>query len=206
MKCTTSNSIYAFLFTISPKARASGVHQCDPRQEEQPHERAFFRFLEQLAIQVAIAPTFLATLVNDILADLQPLLQKNKASVKLALSPTLPLVLVDPIQLRRVYENLITNALKHNPPGIIITLTAEAQADSIYCTVQDNGMGIRPNQRSRLFDLYYRGSESHDRTGIGLGLYLGRQIITAHGSEIGVKAGDSQGAAFWFRLPLANPA
>ncbi|MFN4196105.1 MAG: hypothetical protein ACK4HM_09835 [Thermosynechococcus sp.] len=66
---------------------------------------SFFRFLEQLAIQVAIAPTFLATLVNDILADLQPLLQKNKASVKLALSPTLPLLPVDPMPVRRVGEN-----------------------------------------------------------------------------------------------------
>lgn len=65
-------------------------------------------------------------------------------------------------------------------------------------------MGIRPNQRSRLFDLYYRGSESHDRTGIGLGLYLCRQIITAHGGEIGAEEGQVQGATFWFRIPLAS--
>ncbi|QLL29830.1 GAF domain-containing protein [Thermosynechococcus sichuanensis E542] len=153
---------------------------------------------------LAIAPTSLATLVKEILADLQPLLEKNKATVKLNIPPTLPLVPVDPIQLRRVYENLITNALKHNPPGITITLTAEAQADSIYCTVQDNGVGICPDQRSRLFDLYYRGSESHHRTGIGLGLYLCRQIITAHGGEIGAEESQVQGATFWFRIPLAS--
>ncbi|WP_460194422.1 GAF domain-containing protein [Thermosynechococcus sp. FA-CM-4201] len=160
---------------------------------------------QQPSLSLAIAPTSLATLVNDILADLQPLLQKNKATVKLDIPPTLPLVPVDPMQLRRVYENLITNALKHNRPGITITLTAEEQGDSLYCTVKDNGVGIRPDQRSHLFDLYYRGGANHHRTGIGLGLYLCREIIIAHGGEIGVKEGDAQGATFWFRIPLANP-
>ncbi|MDR7898803.1 GAF domain-containing protein [Thermosynechococcus sp. JY1334] len=160
---------------------------------------------QQPSLSLAIAPTSLATLVKEILVELQPLLQKNKATVKLDIPPTLPLVPVDPMQLRRVYENLITNALKHNRPGITITLTAEEQGDSLYCTVKDNGVGIRPDQRSHLFDLYYRGGANHHRTGIGLGLYLCREIIIAHGGEIGVKEGDAQGATFWFRIPLANP-
>lgn len=158
----------------------------------------------QPSLSLAIAPTSLATLVNDILADLQPLLQKNKATVNLQIPPTLPLVPVDPIQLRRVYENLITNALKHNCPGITLTLIAEEQGDSVYCIVKDNGVGIPPEQQSHLFELYYRGGASHLRTGIGLGLYLCRQIIIAHGGEIGVKEGDSEGATFWFRIPLAD--
>lgn len=188
-----------------PRSTLSCIQQSQQRQLHLIETLLHIHVDQQPSLSLAIAPTSLATLVNDILADLQPLLQKNKATVKLAIPATLPLVRADPNQLRRVYENLITNALKHNRPGITITLTAEEQGDSLYCTVKDNGVGIRPDQRSRLFDLYYRGSESHHRTGIGLGLYLCREIIIAHGGEIGIKEGDSQGATFWFRIPLANP-
>ncbi|MDM7325743.1 MAG: ATP-binding protein [Thermosynechococcus sp. Uc] len=69
------------------------------------------------------------------------------------------------------------------------------------CTVKDNGVGIRPHQRSHLFDLYYyRGSESHHCRGIGLGLYLCRQIIAPHRGQIGIEQSQVQGVTF----PLAS--
>ncbi|URR35278.1 GAF domain-containing protein [Thermosynechococcus sp. HN-54] len=188
-----------------PRSTLTCIQQSQQRQLHLIETLLHIHVDQQSLPSLAIAPTALAALVNETLTDLQPLLQKNKATVKLDIPPTLPLVPVDPMQLRRVYENLITNALKHNRPGLRITLTAEAQGDMVYCTVQDNGVGIRSDQRSRLFDLYYRGSESHHRTGIGLGLYLCRQIITAHGGEIGIEDNHPRGAIFWFRIPIARP-
>jgi PAS domain S-box-containing protein len=149
-------------------------------------------------------PTQMRDLVEGILADLEPLLEKNQAKVHHTTPIDLPAVGVDPIQLQRVYENLITNALKHNPPGLVLTLHAVVDdlQQFLLCTVQDNGAGISPEQVGHLFELYFRGQTSRHLKGIGLGLYLCRQIIEAHGGEIGVISPPEQGATFWFKLPL----
>lgn len=99
--------------------------------------------------QEAIA---LLALVESILEDLDPLLVKNQASLENLIPQDLPTVNVDANQLRRVYENLIANALKHNPPGLNLTLSAEVEALMLHCTVADNGVGIHPDQAERLFD------------------------------------------------------
>ncbi len=83
-----------------------------------------------------------------------------------------------------------------------ITLNATLEEGSIRCTVADDGQGMSKQQCDRLFDLYYRGGDSRHFTGIGLGLYLCRQIIMAHGGEIGVISSIEAGTTFWFTLPL----
>lgn len=147
-------------------------------------------------------PIQLGILAQGIIDDLEPLLSKNQAIVHNLIAPNLPTVEVDAIQLRRVYENLITNALKHNPPGLTLTLTATQDSNALICTVQDNGVGISPEQSKHLFDLYFRGSNSRHLKGIGLGLYLCRQVIQTHKGEIGVISSPGEGATFWFSLPL----
>jgi signal transduction histidine kinase len=108
--------------------------------------------------------------------------------------------------LRRVFENLLANAIKHNPPGMHLSLNVAQQDQALYCTVQDNGAGMNPEVTTHLFDLYFRGAPKQRSTGLGLGLYLCRQIITAHGGEIGVDSTPNQGSTFWFTLPLTVPA
>jgi signal transduction histidine kinase len=103
-----------------------------------------------------------------------------------------------------VFENLISNALKHNPPGVVVTLQATVEAEMIRCTVEDNGIGISQLQRDRLFQLYVRGSQSRHTPGLGIGLYLCQQIITAHGGEIDVISSPGLGTKFWFTLPLVG--
>jgi signal transduction histidine kinase len=149
-------------------------------------------------------PTDLNQLIRQILADLEPLLDKNQAQVKHLTADNLPRVDVDPIQLQRVYENLITNALKHNPVGLSLKLDAQMDQTQKFmvCTLQDNGIGISAEQSQNLFNLYFRGQGSHHLKGIGLGLYLCRQIVEAHGGEIGVTSAPQRGATFWFKLPV----
>lgn len=147
----------------------------------------------------------LGLLVQVIVEDLEPLVHKNQAILLNQVPPDLPLVNADSMQLRRVFENLMTNALNHNPPGVQITIAALVEEDWIRFTIQDDGVGMGAETRDRLFQRYSRGLKSRHSTGIGLGLYLCRQIITAHGGQIGVDSQPNQGATFWLTLPLAIP-
>jgi signal transduction histidine kinase len=183
-------------------------------------------------------PVQIRELTTAVLADLEPALSKNHIAVIDRVGADLPSVDADPTQLWRVYSNLITNAIKHNPHGIDLTLGAEVINDKqpwgnaqmgnwaerrqdhrrlaqlksrlqhprsswLCCYVQDNGVGIPPAQRQRLFELYVRGSRARYMPGLGLGLYICRQIIMAHGGEIGVSSELGE-TTFWFTLPLVK--
>lgn len=185
----------------------------------------------------------LRAVVEAAAADLEPLMNEAKATFKNLIPEDLPAVNADNTQLRRVFSNLIANALKHNLPGLNLTVSAQvikagkllvnqkkgkqysdklpithaqspitnpqlsipnSSSSMIYCTVEDDGAGILPEQCEHLFDLYVRGYQSRHSVGLGLGLYLCRQIIGAHGGEIGVISSPGAGASFWFTLPLAE--
>ncbi|MEH2056256.1 MAG: ATP-binding protein [Nostoc sp.] len=148
-------------------------------------------------------PVKLLAVVEAAIADLEPLLAQNQAKLTNLVSADLPLVNADPTQLWRVFSNLIVNALKHNPPELLLIINATRKDDKIYCTVSDNGVGISQQQSDRLFDLYFRGASIRNSVGLGLGLYLCKQIIHAHGGEIGVNSALNAGATFWFTLPIS---
>ncbi len=150
-------------------------------------------------------PVQLLTVVEAAIADLEPLLEQNQAKLTNLVSADLPLVNADPTQLWRVFSNLIVNALKHNAPGLLLTINATHEGEMIYCTVSDNGVGIGQQQSERLFDLYFRGASIRNSVSLGVGLYLCKQIINAHGGEIGVNSASDAGATFWFTLPISSP-
>jgi signal transduction histidine kinase len=155
-------------------------------------------------ITLHLQPCCLNKLIQGIILDLKPSLDKNRIIVSNQIPNSLPLVDADPTQLWRVLNNLITNALKHNPPGIELTLNAVVEVNTISISVGDNGIGIAPEHQERLFELYTRGDRARYMPGLGIGLYLCRQIIIAHGGEIGVNSCLDRGSTFWFTLPIKS--
>jgi len=168
-------------------------------------------------------PIALPAYLTTVLDSLHPLLSQNRATIINHLSPDLPPVQADPTLLRFVFEQLLTNAVNHNRPGVTITLSAialppetlqtlgctqtggqVAPTPMLYCTVEDNGTGLSPEQCDRLFQLYVRGLDNPHRTGIGLGLQRCHKIIAAHGGQIGVISQPGCGSTFWFTLPLTS--
>ncbi len=159
----------------------------------------------------------IGVMLHEIVEEWQPQIDKKRVDVVIQLAPDLPLVEGDRTQLWRVFENLIDNALKYNPPGITLTLAVNLRSPDpgltrpngpiIRCAVQDNGIGISPQQIDSLFKLYQRGTSSSPSQGLGLGLYICECIITAHGGMIGINSpsGDQNSTEFWFTLPVQPP-
>ncbi|WP_240358157.1 sensor histidine kinase [Myxococcus vastator] len=125
----------------------------------------------------------------------------------LEVQSSLPPVWVDATRLERVVVNLMTNAAKYSPDGQPITVRAQLQPGQVVVSVTDLGPGLSPEDAARVFDKYYRTRKSGvaDAKGLGLGLYISRLIIEAHGGRIWVESEPSRGSTFSFSLPVAPP-
>jgi signal transduction histidine kinase len=140
--------------------------------------------------------------VATILQDFQPTLAKNDIQLSNQIPDDLPSLDVDIQQIWRVLCNLISNAIHHNPPGIQLSLEAAVVSRSmVKVIVRDDGIGISATQQATIFEAYTRSSQY--QPGLGLGLYICRQIIQAHGGEIGFEVAD-RGTAIAFTLPRAE--
>lgn len=113
--------------------------------------------------------------------------------------------LVDELRIERVVANLLDNALKYTPSDAQIAagLTQDSTTNSATVSISDSGPGLMPAEIALLFQPYRRGANVRGRTGSGLGLYVSKQIVEAHGGRIGVESGTGAGARFYFALPLA---
>ncbi len=116
----------------------------------------------------------------------------------------LPLVFADIERLGQVVDNLISNAIKYAPKGGDVIVRAESQGDYVRVSVQDFGMGIPKAAQEEVFDRFYRvkGALAESVSGIGLGLYICREIIEKHQGRMGVESVPEEGSTFYFELPI----
>jgi signal transduction histidine kinase len=111
-------------------------------------------------------------------------------------------VAADPERLALVLSNLVSNAIRHTPTGGSITLAAAPAGQAVRFEVADTGEGIPREYLDRIFDRYFR-VPGRRTGGVGLGLYLVRELVLAHGGEVGVESTPGAGSRFWFTVPLA---
>ena len=113
---------------------------------------------------------------------------------------------IDPALFRRAITNLISNALIHNPPETKISVTLDTNKNNrILLSIRDNGNGLSEIERSKLFDRYYRGTNTKEKPeGSGLGLAIANQIILLHEGKIIVESKLDIGTEFMIDLPAKN--
>ncbi|MDD3719050.1 MAG: PAS domain S-box protein [Actinomycetota bacterium] len=113
-------------------------------------------------------------------------------------------VWVDPEKFTRLMVILLDNAVKYSPPGSLVEVNLGIDGDNALFSVLDRGTGIPDRERSRVFDRFYQSDEvlHHSSPGLGLGLYIAKRIVEAHGGRIWCEAREVGGSAFRFTLPL----
>lgn len=113
---------------------------------------------------------------------------------------------IDSALFRRAITNLILNALTHNPAETTVSVTLDTDKNgSILLSVRDNGNGLSEAEQSKLFERYYRGTNTKEKPeGSGLGLAIANQIVTLHGGEITVKSQPGTGTEFIIHVPCKN--
>lgn len=162
---------------------------------------------ESEALPALRRPTDLAALLAEVVRTMGPQAADKKGATRLSAECSLssPLVLLDPDLLRRVLENLVSNAILYGPSDGKIRITATEQGLALEVRVTDEGQGIPPEDRERVFEKFSRiGLKAHQkgRVGHGLGLVFCRAAAQAHGGTIHVEDGPGgRGCSFVLRLP-----
>ena len=150
-------------------------------------------------------------LIQQTIAMMRPMADEKKIGLEIGLDQNLPLVLTDPDRVLEVLINLVDNAIKFTPPEGSVMVRAhrvEADPDSVYLSVNDSGRGINPDTKTMIFERLYQDPEAVDnnRSGLGLGLFICREIVRLHGGRIWASGEPGQGSTVNFTLPIYSLA
>ncbi|HUX76314.1 MAG TPA: ATP-binding protein [Anaerolineae bacterium] len=148
-------------------------------------------------------PVLLTTLVEEIAQELRPQIREKGLTLQVKTPADLPLVDADTRRLRWAIINIVRNAWQYTPAGGSVTLRLSAHDGEVVLDVIDTGIGISPENQQRLFSRFYRVTNvtQDDVRGLGLGLYVTRAIVEAHGGNIQVFSKEGVGSTFSVILP-----
>ena len=154
----------------------------------------------------ALRPVALAPMLHDIIESSQGLIHAAGIEVEYAIAERLPPVLGDEAALRRLFENLIANAIKYGEAGRWIGVRASQIGREVQVTIADRGIGIAPAEQSRIFEPFYRTPDviAARIQGAGLGLSLVARIVRAHGGRISVRSEPGAGSEFTVAILAAS--
>jgi PAS domain S-box-containing protein len=152
--------------------------------------------------RLQMQPIDILKYILEIANRCKPVLDQRNQKLNLNIPQNLPIILADPSRLEQVFTNLLSNASKFSPDGGNVFLKAAIVSDSLLVEIEDEGIGIAPQEYDQLFQPYHRVEQDrHKIPGMGLGLAVAKQIVEAHGGKIWVKSELERGSKFSFTIP-----
>jgi signal transduction histidine kinase len=143
------------------------------------------------------------SILQDCIDAVKPAANNKSMTIVTEIPDDLPAVRGERARLRQIFDNLISNAVKYTPPEGTVKVIAEGRGLTLRVTVQDNGLGISPEDQAHIFDRFYRvrRPETDSIDGTGLGLAIVKTLVEAHHGKIGLESRLGEGSTFYVTLP-----
>lgn len=159
--------------------------------------------IESGKLEISFEPVLISRLEKDCMALVAPLAEKLNINLSLQPSDKDVIILADPVRLRQVIINFLSNGIKYNKPNGNITLQTMIMNDRVRIQVIDTGIGIPLEKQERVFNAFDRlGAECGTIEGSGIGLIITKRLIEAMGGTIGFNSTDKQGSTFWVSFDI----
>jgi len=158
--------------------------------------------LESGTLSMTLEPTRLPPIIRDVVKRVRGAHPDMQIAVDIP-EEKFPILRLDSTRIAQVLDNFLNNARKYAPESHV-EVRIRRQERNILVEVEDQGPGIAPEHLSHLFERFYRVTNDQSIRGTGLGLYISRKIVEAHGGEVGVESELGKGTRFYFTLPIAD--
>jgi two-component system phosphate regulon sensor histidine kinase PhoR len=171
------------------------------RAEELVNDFLEFSRLEAGALNLAFGPTSLDKEIEELLKTYEPKGLSRGIRIEMVTPETIPIINADAKLLRRVFANLIDNAIKFSPKEGTVTIAIQETAKEIMVKVIDRGVGMNPENIQYVFEPFHRGGDRGENEGFGLGLAIVKAIVKGHGGHVIVESKPGKGSVFSVVLP-----
>jgi two-component system phosphate regulon sensor histidine kinase PhoR len=152
--------------------------------------------------ELRLEPVNLNLLVEEVITQLSPQMERQQLSVDKMLASSLPPVQADKTRIRQAIVNLVHNAIKFTSTGGKITVATQVYGNSVTVDISDTGAGIARSDLPHVFERFYKGDRARSEGGTGMGLAIAKHVVEAHGGSIRVRSEEGKGSTFSFSLPL----
>jgi two-component system phosphate regulon sensor histidine kinase PhoR len=152
--------------------------------------------------ELRMSPVNLNLLVQEVIAQLNALAQRQQVAITADLASDLPTIKADNDRIKQTLTNLVHNAIKFNHPGGTVAVSTGADAESVIVGVSDTGIGISKEDLPHVFERFYKADRARPRGGTGLGLAIAKHVVQAHGGSVRAQSEEGKGSTFSFSLPI----
>jgi signal transduction histidine kinase len=160
--------------------------------------------IESGRLRVKPVPTNISDLVDGVLKTVKNQYDEKSQTFEVAVPKSIPSINLDPELVRQILLNLMTNAHKYSEKNTVVKVAIKLDGESVVCSVKDEGVGIPEAEQHRVFEKFYRSSQTMSVEGSGLGLYLTKKLVEISGGKIWFESKQGKGTTFFFSLPLAG--
>jgi len=162
----------------------------------------------ELGVDLQVEPISVLDVLEKVTSTLQVQANQKEIDLSLEISQDLPdLIDADPALFHQAVYNLVENAIKYTSEGGHVSVRVRTSPQDLVFEIQDTGIGIAPEDMTRLFEKFYRGKarEARTRAGTGLGLAIVRSIAERHGGRVWVESEEGKGSTFYLLIPIKQP-
>lgn len=188
----------------TPSAALDRLSRCGTRLAQMAGDLLDSTRIELSRVPLERMPLDVVDAVHGLVERIGPTLGAHEVVVES--EGDIPTASLDPTRFDQILTNLIENAAKYSPEGTAVQVRVEPADKGFAVSVRDQGFGIDPKEIPRLFDRFYQAKRARERrTGLGLGLYITKGFVEAHGGKISVESAIGRGSTFRVWLPSAPP-